>query len=148
MDIYYGDKIESIDLIFFLSLKNNKFIFDKKEVDINNKSNSSKLEDDILKFMVKNGTYKNDYYEYKIDNKTFKYYDGLRQLILERMNTDYIEIWLKELDKDYLSYSVRTSNDSSDSKVLSVDENNFNQNNELYDRFYNYLDKYILGKSN
>ena len=118
-------------------------------MDINNKkSNSSKLEDDILKFMIKNGTYKNDHYEYKIDNKIFRYYDGLGQLVLERMNSEYIEIWLKELDKDYLSFSVRYSDNSNDRKILSLEKEDVDDNNELYDKFYNYLDKYILSKSN
>lgn len=148
MDIYYGDKIESIDLIFFLSLKNNKFIFDKKEVDINNKSNSSKLEDDILKFMIKNGTYKNDYYEYKFENKTFKYYDEAEQIILERSSLEYVEVWLKEINKEYLLYNHRFGYNLTNKKILSINNLNSDEDKILYDRFYNYLDKYILGKSN
>ena len=149
MDIYYKDKVESIDLDFLMILSNDKFIFDKKEIDVNNKKNkTSKLEDDILKFMIKNGSYIDDHYEYKIDNKTFKYYDGLGQLVLERINSEYIEIWLKELDKDYLSFSVRNGDNSSDSLILSLEKEDVDDNNELYDKFYNYLDKYILSKSN
>ena len=146
MDIYYKDKVESIDLDFLMILSNDKFIFDKKEIDVNNKKNkTSKLEDDILKFMIKNGSYKNDHYEYKIDNKVFKYYDESKQLILERLTSSYIEIWLKELDKDYLLYSQRCDYILSDKKILSNDDI---ESKNLYDRFYNYLDKYILGKSN
>ena len=149
MDIYYDDKVESIELVFFLSLKNNKFIFDKKEVDINNnKSNFSKLEDDILKFMIKNGSYIDDHYEYKIDNKIFKYYDEINRLILERIMPGFIEVWQNELNSNYLSYNLRFENSSDKRKVLFSNGNYSEKDKLLCDRFYNYLDKYILGKSN
>ena len=149
MDIYYDNKVESVELDFLMILSNDKFVFDKRKIDLNNNENkSSKLEENILKFMIKNGTYKEDYYEYKIDNKTFKYYDGMEQLILERKYSSYVEIWLKELDKDYLSYSVRNGDNSDHRQILSLEKEDFDDNNELYDKFYNYLDKYILSKSN
>ena len=149
MDIYYDDKVESIELVFFLSLKNNKFIFDKKEVDINNnKSNSSKLEDDILKFMIKNGTYKNDHYEYKIDNKTFKYYDEINRLILERKYNNTLEVWRMNCNNNYLIYYYGENNGFNKRKTICSNEECSIYDKELYDKFYNYLDKYILGKSN
>lgn len=149
MDIYYKDKVESIDLDFLMILSNDKFIFDKRNIDINNNKNKiSKLEDDILKFMIKNGSYKNDHYEYKIDNKIFKYYGESKQLILEKIYVNYKEVWIKEFSRDYLSYNKDINYLSGINKVLC----NYNRCSEeekiLYDMFYNYLDKYILGKSN
>ena len=149
MDIYYDDKVESIELVFFLSLKNNKFIFDKKEVDINNiNNNSSKLEDDILKFMIKNGSYKNDHYEYKINNKTFKYYDGLNMLILERKYNDYLEIWRMNYNRNYLMYNTSKDYVFGDEITLCNNKDCSLEEIKLKDKFYNYLNKYILGKSN
>lgn len=149
MDIYYNDKIESINLDFLLTLSNNKFVFNKKEIDINNKENkSSELEEDILKFMIKNGTHKDDYYEYKVDNKTFKYYDGLKQFLLERSDIDLKEIWSLKLENNYLTYYLYLDGESVSKKLYCISDGCSDEDKLLYDRFYNYLDKYILGKSN
>ena len=149
MDIYYNDKVESINLDFLLTLSNNKFVFDKRKIDVNNnENNTSELEEDILKFMIKNGIYKDDYYEYKIENKTFKYYDEAEQIILERSSLEYVEVWLQEINKEYLLYNHRFGYNLTNKKILLINNLNSDEDKNLYDRFYNYLDKYILGKSN
>ena len=149
MDIYYNDKIESINLDFLLTLSNNKFVFNKKEININTKENkSSELEEDILKFMIKKGTDKEDYYEYKVDNKVFKYYDESSQLWLERVDFDLYERWILYLNNNKLTYNVLDDNNLKFNKITCKTKNCFGEEKELYDRFYNYLDKYILGKSN
>ena len=148
MDIYYDNKVESVELDFLMILANDKFVFDKRKIDLNNNENkSSKLEENILKFMIKNGTYKEDYYEYKIDNKTFKYYDEINRFTLERKYSDSLEVWRMNCDDNYLVYSNDNQFDISDKIVLNFDDS-FKKNKILYDRFYNYLDKYILSKSN
>ena len=110
MDIYYDNKVESVELDFLMILSNDKFVFDKRKIDLNNNENkSSKLEKNILKFMIKNGTYKGDYYEYKIDNKTFKYYDVLNEFILERKSDCILEVWRMNYDRNYLIYNVNNN---------------------------------------
>lgn len=149
MDIYYDNKVESVELDFLMILANDKFVFDKRKIDLNNNENkSSKLEDDILKFMIKNGTYKEDYYEYKVDNKVFKYYDEASQLWLERVDFDLYERWILYLNKNKLTYNLLDGNNLKFYKITCKTKNCFGKEKELYDRFYNYLDKYILGKSN
>lgn len=149
MDIYYDNKVESVELDFLMILSNDKFVFDKRKIDLNNNENkSSKLEDDILKFMIKNGTYKEDYYEYKIDNKTFKYYDELSNFTLSRVSSNLIEIWKINFDRNYLFYYNEKNNVLGKNRKLCINSNCSDEDKELYDRFYNYLDKYILGKSN
>lgn len=149
MDIYYDDKVESIDLVLYLSLSNNKFTFSKKEIDSNIAYNkSSELENDILKFMIKNGTYKDDHYIYKVDNKVFKYYDKFNRLYLERYSSNYREFWIKEFNKEHLIYYVEKANKLSKKEILCFDSKCSDEQNKLYDKFYNYLDKYILSKSN
>ena len=148
MDVYYNDKIESINLDFLLTLSNNKFTFNKKEIDSKIMYNeTSKLQNNILKFMIKYGTYKDDHYVYKVDNKVFKYYDELNHFIVERMDTIFTEIWLYKFNKNHLSYTSSDSDNSNRRKLLS-DEIYSSEDKQLYDRFYNYLDKYILSKSN
>lgn len=149
MDIYYDNKVESVELDFLMILSNNKFVFDKRKIDVNNNENkTSESEEDILKFMIKNGIYKDDYYEYKIENKTFKYYDEAEQIILERSSLEYVEVWLKEINKEYLLYNHRFGYNLTNKKILSINNLNSDEDKTLYDRFYNYLDKYILSKSN
>lgn len=149
MYIYFNDKVESIDLDFLMILSNDKFIFNKKEIDINNNKNkTSKLEDDILKFMIKNGSYKNDHYEYKIDNKFFKYYDELKQIFVERSSANNSELWIWFLDNFRLIYSDNSNYKINDKMVLCIDGECARDEKELYDRFYNYLNKYILSESN
>lgn len=149
MDIYYDDKVESIDLDFLMILSNDKFIFDKKKIDVNNKkNNTSKLEDDILKFMIKNGSYIDDYYEYKIDNKIFRYYAELKQVFIERSSVNNSELWVCFLDNFRLIYSDNSNYKINDKTVLCIDGECAIDEKELYDRFYNYLNKYILSESN
>ena len=149
MDIYYDNKVESVELDFLMILSNDKFVFDKRKIDLNNNENkSSKLEDDILKFMIKKGTYKDDYYEYKIDNKMFKYYDEINRLTLERKHNNTLEVWRMNYNRNYLIYNVNDNYVLSDEISLCNDNNCSNNELELRDRFYDYLDKYILGKSN
>ena len=92
--------------------------------------------------MIKNGSYIDDHYEYKIDNKIFKYYDGLDDLILERIdkNEIFTELWTYKTNKDLLFYNCNFYDKLCSGKILL--------NDELYNRFNNYLNKYILGKSN
>lgn len=149
MDIYYNNKVESVELDFLMILSNDKFVFDKRKFDLNNSENkSSKLEENILKFMIKNGTYKDDYYEYKADNKFFKYYDESSQLWLERVDFDLYERWILYLNNNKLTYNVLDGNNLKFDKITCKTKNCSEEEKELYDRFYNYLDKYILGKSN
>lgn len=148
MDVYYDDKVESIDLDFLLTLSNNKFTFNKKEINpeiLYNKS--SELENNILKFMIKNGTYKDDHYIYKIDNKVFKYYDGKRHLIVVRTSYNYDDVWVYYFRNNYLSYYNSVSNPN-DRKILCVSDKCSDEDMIMYNKFYNYLDKYILSKSN
>ena len=149
MDIYYDDKVESMDLVLFLSLSNNKFTFKKKEFDDKNVSlKDNELQNNILKFMIKSGIYKDDHYFYKIDNKVFKYYDGSEQLILIRNHDKFNDVWNYYFKNNYLSYynDYDISNDKISLDCLNNDCSATEK--DLYDKFYNYLDKYILGKSN
>ena len=149
MDIYYDNKVESVELDFLMILSNDKFVFDKRKIDLNNNENkSSKLEDDILKFMIKKGTYKEDYYEYKVDNKTFKYYDEINRFTLERKYSDSLEVWRMNCNNNYVIYYYGKNEVFVKRKTNCFNEDCSIYDKELYDRFYNYLDKYILGKSN
>ena len=146
MDVYYDDKVESIDLDFLLTLSNNKFTFNKKEIDSKIMYNkSSELENDILKFMIKNGTYKDDYYFYKIDNKVFKYYDKRQQLWLER---NFNERWVYIFKNNNVIYNRFDIKNFSSKKFNCIDYNCSIEEIKLWDKFYNYLDRYILSKSN
>ena len=148
MDIYYGEKVESIDLILYLSLVNNKFTFNKKEIDSGISYNkSSELENNILKFMIKNGTYKDDYYIYKVDNKVFKYYDKLYKLIFERTSGNIKEVWINKFETNTLIYNYNDDCDIEENIIL-CNKICLNDKAKLKDKFYNYLDRYILGKSN
>lgn len=149
MDIYYDDKVDSINLDFLLTLSNNKFTFKKKEFDdknINTKENE--LQNNILKFMIKNATYKDDHYIYKIDNKVFEYYDELNSFNFTRMNNNIIEIWNIDLNRNYLIYYFELDDKGSERKTLCPGNKCSSEERKLKERFYNYLDKYILGKSN
>lgn len=148
MDIYYNGKVESIDLVLYLSLSNNKFTFSKKEIDSNIAYNkSSELENSILKFMIKNGTYNDDHYIYKVDNKVFKYYDEKRHLIVVRTSYNYDDVWVYYFRNDYLSYYNSVSN-KNDRKFLCESDKCSDEDMIMYNKFYNYLDRYILSKSN
>ena len=146
MDIYYDDKVESIDLVLFLSLSNNKFTFNK--IDLVGKNISEKdneLHNNILKFMIKNGTYEENYYIYKIDNKVFKYCDKHEQFWLERNENERWILTFENYDLTYdfiLEENVIFKNISCSNIKCNKEDKN------LYNKFYNYLDKYILGKSN
>lgn len=148
MDVYYGDKVESVDLDFLLTLTNNKFTFNKKnlvgENDIDDESN---IQNNILKFMIKNGNYKDDYYIYKIDNKVFKYYDELNCFTLERTANTFIEIWSINLSRNYLMY-FESNGITDEKRTLCPNNKCSSDDKKLSDRFYDYLNKYILGKSN
>ena len=149
MDIYYDDKVESINLVLYLSLSNNKFTFSKKEIDSNIAYNkSSELENNILKFMIKNGSYNDDHYIYKVDNKVFKYYDFSKWLWLEKRQNSNVEYWYFDLKDCYLFYYNLNKYNSS---KIDISCNNLKcgaEEKKLYDKFYNYLDRYILSKSN
>ena len=148
MDVYYNDKIESINLDFLLTLSNNKFTFNKKEIDSKIMYNeTSELQNNILKFMIKYGTYKDDHYVYKVDNKVFKYYDDYKHLLLERERENITEYWTLQFEKNYLFYN-KSEDEKLEDKIILDNKGKRSVNNELYDMFYNYLDKYILSKSN
>ena len=146
MDVYYDDKVESIYLDFLLTLSNNKFTFNKKEIDskiIYNKS--SELENNILKFMIKNGTYNKNCYTYKVDNKILKYCDKLNQFWIERNKN---ERWILSLKNNDLTYDFVLDDDVMFNNISCNNLKCNSNEKELYDKFYDYLDRYILSKSN
>ena len=146
MDVYYDDKVESIDLDFLLTLSNNKFTFNKKEINpeiLYNKS--SELENNILKFMIKNGTYNKNCYTYKADNKILKYCDKLNQFWVERNKN---ERWILSLKNNDLTYDFVLYNDVVFNNISCNNLKCNSNEKELYDKFYDYLDRYILSKSN
>lgn len=146
MDIYYDDKVESIDLVLYLSLSNNKFTFSKKEIDSNIAYNkSSELENNILKFMIKNGTYNKNCYTYKVDNKILKYCDKLNQFWVERNKN---ERWILSLKNNDLTYDFVLDDDVMFNNISCNNLKCNSNEKELYDKFYDYLDRYILNKSN
>ena len=146
MDIYYGDEVESMDLVLFLSLTNNKFTFNRIDlVGKNERDGENNLQNNILKFMIKNGTYKDDHYIYKLDNKEFKYYDVLEQFWIER--NEY-ERWILTFKNYDLKYNFIVDDNAVFKNISCSNIKCNNEEKNLYDKFYNYLDKYILGKSN
>ena len=148
MDIYYDDKVDSINLDFLLTLSNNKFTFNRKDlVGKNISENDNELQNNILKFMIKNGTYKDDHYIYKIDNKVFKYYDKMYKLIFERTSGSVKEIWINKFETKYLVYNYN-DNYSVKENIILCNNICLKDNVKLINKYYNYLDKYILGKSN
>ena len=98
--------------------------------------------------MIKNGTYKDDHYIYKIDNKVFKYYDEIDKIIIERKSDNLVEIWKKNYKRNYLTYYFGSFTQNNESRIICPDNKCSSEDKELNDKFYNYLDKYILGKSN
>lgn len=146
MDMYYDDKVESINLDFLLTLSNNKFTFNRKDlVGKNIGENDNELHNNILKFMIKNGIYEENYYIYKIGNKVFKYCDKHEQFWLERNEN---ERWILTFENYDLTYDFILE-DNVIFKNISCSNIKCNKEDKnLYNKFYNYLDKYILGKSN
>ena len=146
MDIFYDNKIESINLDFLLTLSNNKFTFNRKDlVGKNGFNDENYIQNNILKFMIKNGTYNDDHYVYKIDNKNFKYYDKREQLWLERNND---ERWIYVIKNNNFIYENLIDSNSISIKFNCFDNKCTDVETGLSEKFYNYLDKYILGKSN
>ena len=149
MDIYYDDKVDSINLDFLLILSNNKFTFNRKDLVGKNISvKDNELQNNILKFMIKKGTYEDGYYIYKIGNKVFKYYDVTNLIWLERIETNNVDYWYFDLTDNYLFYN-NTSNSKNFKNDISCQRIKCSLKKKLlYDKFYNYLNKYILSKSN
>ena len=149
MDIYYDDKVDSINLDFLLTLSNNKFTFNKKEFDDKNVSlKDNELQNNILRFMIKNGIYEENYYIYKIDNKVFKYYDNLEKMILNKRIGYFEESWTYYLKSNRLFYYNDNKYGNGEGYFLCSNIKCNKEDKNLYHKFYNYLDKYILGKSN
>lgn len=146
MTIYYNDgESESMILDFLLVLSNNKFTFSKRDVDKENiYSNSyNELEDKISKFMIKNGIYEDNYYIYKVENKTFKYFDKISELHLIRKNDYCVESWILNFSNLRLAYNTNEVNKSFYKKILCINGCS-GVEKELFDRFYSYVYQYIL----
>ncbi len=150
LEIYYGGEVEELFLDVFLSLSNNKFTFNKKEDDIvvDNDNALSEKEMKIINFMKTNGTYENECYTYKVDNKVFRYFDCNNKLSLERNSSIVTECWEYKINTKKMYYSLYDGNNVTYSDYNCSDSICDSDEIKNINRFNNYINKYILSKSN